>query len=58
MPVSEVAGVLKLVDRPDLGSGVERRVGSSPTTRTARDFPRNIKYQISNITTLKQLSKG
>lgn len=26
--------MLKLVDRPDLGSGVERRVGSSPTTRT------------------------
>lgn len=39
MPVSEVAGMLKLVDRPDLGSGVERRVGSSPTTCTARDFP-------------------
>lgn len=26
--------MLKLVDRPDLGSGVVRRVGSSPTTRT------------------------
>ncbi len=32
--ISEVAGMLKLVDRPDLGSGVERRVGSSPTTCT------------------------
>lgn len=26
--------MLKLVDRPDLGSGVARRVGSSPTTCT------------------------
>ncbi len=28
--------MLKLVDRPDLGSGVVRRVGSSPTTRTSQ----------------------
>ena len=29
-----VARVAKLVDAPDLGSGVLRRVGSSPITRT------------------------
>lgn len=28
------AGVAKLVDVPDLGSGAARRVGSSPITRT------------------------
>ena len=28
------AGVAELVDAPDLGSGVSRRVGSSPTSRT------------------------
>ena len=28
------AGVAKLVDAPDLGSGAARRVGSSPITRT------------------------
>ena len=28
------AGMLELVDWTDLGSVVERRVGSSPTTRT------------------------
>ena len=27
--------MLKLVDKPDLGSGAVRRVGSSPTIRTA-----------------------
>ena len=30
------APVAKLVDAPDLGSGVERRVGSSPIRRTMR----------------------
>ena len=29
-----VAGVLKLVDKPDLGSGAERRMGSIPFART------------------------
>ena len=29
------APVAKLVDAPDLGSGVVRRVGSSPITRTS-----------------------
>ena len=29
-----VAGVAKLVDAPDLGSGAARRGGSSPSTRT------------------------
>ena len=28
------AGVMKLVDMPDLGSGASRRGGSSPSTRT------------------------
>ena len=28
------AGVVKLVDTPDLGSGAARCVGSSPITRT------------------------
>ena len=31
-----VARVAKLVDAPDLGSGVLRRVGSSPITRTTK----------------------
>ena len=30
------AGVLKLVDNPDLGSGAERRGGSSPFARTKK----------------------
>ena len=30
------AGVLKLVDNPDLGSGASRRGGSSPFARTKR----------------------
>ena len=30
------AGVAKLVDAPDLGSGAARRVGSSPITRTKK----------------------
>ena len=30
----ECAGVAKLVDAPDLGSGAVRRGGSSPSTRT------------------------
>ena len=30
------AGVAKLVDVPDLGSGAARRVGSSPITRTGK----------------------
>jgi hypothetical protein len=31
------AGVAKLVDAPDLGSGAERRGGSSPSTRTQQN---------------------
>ena len=30
----EYAGMVELVDSEDLGSSAERRVGSSPTTRT------------------------
>ena len=32
--VTILAGMAKLVDVPDLGSGAARRVGSSPITRT------------------------
>ena len=32
--VNALAGVAKLVDAPDLGSGALGRVGSSPITRT------------------------
>jgi hypothetical protein len=31
-----LAGMAKLVDVPDLGSGAARRVGSSPITRTEK----------------------
>ena len=31
------AGVAKLADAPDLGSGAERRGGSSPFTRTRKN---------------------
>jgi len=30
----QIAGVAKLADAPDLGSGAARRGGSSPSTRT------------------------
>jgi hypothetical protein len=33
------AGMVKLVDMPDLGSGAARRVGSSPITRTKKASP-------------------
>ena len=33
-----VAGVAKLVDAPDLGSGAARRGGSSPSTRTKKIY--------------------
>ena len=32
--LTNFAGMVKLVDMPDLGSGAARRVGSSPITRT------------------------
>ena len=35
------AGMAKLVDVPDLGSGAARRVGSSPITRTFKN-PLNV----------------
>ena len=38
------AGVAKLVDAPDLGSGAARRGGSSPSTRTT--YPKKIDRQI------------
>lgn len=34
-PFKEDAGVVKLVDTPDLGSGAARLGGSSPFTRTS-----------------------
>ena len=42
--IKAIARVAKLVDAPDLGSGVLRRVGSSPITRTIgqkRNFREN-----------------
>ena len=33
---TKIAGVVKLVDTPDLGSGSERCAGSSPSIRTIR----------------------
>ena len=36
MKVYCVAGVLKLVDKPDLGSGAARRMGSIPFARTLK----------------------
>ena len=36
MGTNTVAGVLKLVDKPDLGSGAERRMGSIPFARTQK----------------------
>ena len=35
--LQSTAGVAKLVDAPDLGSGAARRGGSSPSTRTKFD---------------------
>ena len=35
--LEQIAGVAKLADAPDLGSGAERRGGSSPSTRTSMD---------------------
>ncbi len=35
---TNAAGMVKLVDMPDLGSGAARRVGSSPITRTKKPF--------------------
>ena len=32
--LASLAGVVELVDTPDLGSGVARRGGSSPSART------------------------
>ncbi len=40
---SSLAGVVKLVDTPDLGSGASRRGGSSPFTRTIQNL--NLFYQ-------------
>jgi hypothetical protein len=34
------AGVAELADAPDLGSGAERRGGSSPSTRTSQSYLR------------------
>lgn len=36
-----LAGMAKLVDVPDLGSGAARRVGSSPITRTKASLSRS-----------------
>ena len=46
------AGVAKLVDAPDLGSGAARRGGSSPSTRTT------IKLNILTVTSIKNSLVG
>ena len=43
------AGVVELVDTPDLGSGGESRGGSSPFTRT-------IEFRLSDFCSFKQLN--
>ena len=37
-PLKLYAGVVKLVDIPDLGSGAARHGGSSPSTRTGLEL--------------------
>ena len=37
------AGVVKLADTPDLGSGAARRGGSSPSTRTKNKTIKSLK---------------
>ena len=39
------AGVAELVDAPDLGSGAERRGGSSPFTRTTIYLLKKMNYE-------------
>ena len=47
------AGVAKLVDATDLGSGAARRGGSSPSTRTIyQDKTFNINILIENIVSI------
>ena len=52
----------KLVDAPDLGSGVLRRVGSSPITRTIgqkRKFRKNFPlFYFCNLLIIERLSRG
>ena len=50
------AGVAKLVDAPDLGSGAARRGGSSPSTRTIyQNKTFNINILIENIVSIHLL---
>lgn len=46
------AGMVKLVDTPDLGSGAARCVGSSPITRTKPQIER---FEVFFMTFLKNL---
>ena len=41
---NQLAGMVKLVDTPDLGSGAARYGGSSPSTRTTSLFFFNKKF--------------
>ena len=47
MSLSHYAGVAELADAPDLGSGAERRTGSSPARRTIFPF-RLIFFQLDH----------
>ena len=57
-----IAPVAKLVDAPDLGSGVSRRVGSSPIRRTIgqkRNFRENFPlFYFCNLLIIERLSRG
>ena len=44
---TKFAGLAKLVDAPDLGSGAERCVGSSPSSRTIYRFVSQIVVGVS-----------
>ncbi|MEY2695495.1 MAG: hypothetical protein RLZZ72_751, partial [Actinomycetota bacterium] len=51
------AGVAKLADAPDLGSGAERRGGSSPFTRTKKNPPREISGDFSFALVLRYANR-
>ena len=55
----EVAGVAKLADAPDLGSGAARRGGSSPFTRTNKKGSEKSEpffYTLFSVSELSQLT--
>ena len=54
----ENAGVAKLADAPDLGSGAARHVGSTPIARTQSDCSMNGRFFIVPIGTLAPISQN